>query len=89
MNLEHFRRSPGGRLIEIPHGGRPYAAFVPDQLPPPLSMALELLRRSTVAAYAIGELAALGGQLANPHLLIGPFLSREAVSSSRIEGTHP
>jgi len=87
MNLEHFRQSPSGRLIEVPHGERAYAVFVPNPLPPPLNIDLELLRRSAEAAYAIGELAALGRRLANPHLLIGPFLRREAVSSSRIEGT--
>ena len=35
----------------------------------------------------MGELAGVGGMLPNPHLLIRPFLSREAVLSSRIEGT--
>jgi len=42
---------------------------------------------SADAAYALGELAALGRTIANPHLLIGPFVRREAVLSSRIEGT--
>ena len=36
---------------------------------------------------ALGELAGVGRMLANPHLLIRPFLRREAVASSRIEGT--
>ncbi len=35
----------------------------------------------------MGELAGLGRRLPNPHLLIRPFLRREAVLSSRIEGT--
>jgi Fic family protein len=34
----------------------------------------------------MGELAGLGRAMPNPHLLIGPFLRREAVLSSRIEG---
>ncbi|WP_343412699.1 Fic/DOC family N-terminal domain-containing protein [Candidatus Amarolinea dominans] len=42
---------------------------------------------SADAAYAVGELAALGRTIVNPHLLIGPFVRREAVLSSRIEGT--
>lgn len=87
MNLEHFRQSPSGRLVEVPHGDQPYAAFVPNPLPPRLSIDIELLREATEASYALGELAALGRRLANPHLLIGPFIRREAVSSSRIEGT--
>jgi Fic family protein len=35
----------------------------------------------------LGELAGLGRAMPNPDLLIGPFLRREAVLSSRIEGT--
>ena len=39
------------------------------------------------ADRALGELAGLGRSLPNPHLLIRPFVRREAVLSSRIEGT--
>jgi Fic family protein len=39
------------------------------------------------AASALGELKGLGHHLSNPHLLIAPFIRREAVLSSRIEGT--
>ena len=35
----------------------------------------------------IGRLAGEGGRLPNPHVLIRPFIRREAVLSSRIEGT--
>ncbi len=35
----------------------------------------------------IGKLAGEGGRLPNPHILIRPFARREAVLSSRIEGT--
>jgi Fic family protein len=35
----------------------------------------------------VGQLAGEGTRLPNPHLLIRPFLRREAVLSSRIEGT--
>jgi Fic family protein len=39
------------------------------------------------ADRALGELAGLGRTLPNPNLLIRPFIRREAVLSSRIEGT--
>jgi Fic family protein len=35
----------------------------------------------------VGQLAGEGGRLPNPHLLIRPFIRREAVLSSKIEGT--
>ena len=39
------------------------------------------------ADSALSELSGLGRQLPNPHLLIAPYVRREAVLSSRIEGT--
>lgn len=48
-----------------------------------MGLALSLSR----ADAALSELSGLGGQLPNPHLLISPYIRREAVLSSRIEGT--
>jgi Fic family protein len=62
-------------------------AFVPDPLPPKLTWTPSLLRSLSEADRLIGWLAGEGGRLANPHLLMRPFLTREAVLSSRIEGT--
>ena len=47
----------------------------------------QLTRLNAEAERAVGELAGLGRMLPNPHLFIRPFLRREAVLSSRIEGT--
>jgi Fic family protein len=41
----------------------------------------------SAADQSLGELAGAGRRLPNPHLLIRPFIRREAVLSSRIEGT--
>src|SRR3989449_5082454 len=46
-----------------------------------------LFRSLSDADRLIGRLAGEGGRLQNPHLLIRPFVRREAVLSSRIEGT--
>jgi len=45
------------------------------------------VRALSDADRLIGRLAGEGGRLPNPHLLIRPFVRREAVLSSRIEGT--
>jgi len=87
MDIELLRNSPSGRLVRAGPNDAAYWAFVPNPLPPDLPPDVELMRASTDAAYALGELAALGRTIANPHLLIGPFVRREAVLSSRIEGT--
>ena len=39
------------------------------------------------ADVVLSELAGLGRNFPNPHLLIAPYVRREAVLSSRIEGT--
>jgi Fic family protein len=73
-----------GRIIRTPQG---YSAFVPDPLPPRIEFGDRLVRALSDADRAIGRLAGEGGRLPNPHLLIRPFVRREAVLSSRIEGT--
>lgn len=75
---------PAGRLVRCPEG---YSAFVPDPLPPTLTWSPRLVGALSAADRAVGRLAGEGGRLPNPHLLIRPFLRREAVLSSRIEGT--
>jgi Fic family protein len=76
-------RAPGRQIRAV--GG--YTAFIPDPLPPPLAWTPDLVRALSDADRLIGRLAGEGGRLPNPHLLIRPFVRREAVLSSRIEGT--
>jgi Fic family protein len=71
-------------LIRQPSG---YSAFVPNPLPPALEWTPALVRSLSDADRAVGKLAVEGARLLNPHLLIRPFVRREAVLSSRIEGT--
>lgn len=73
-----------GRKVHCPGD---YWAFVPNPLPPALSWTPDLVMRLSEADRAVGRLAGEGSRLSNPHLLIRPFVRREAVLSSRIEGT--
>ncbi len=73
-----------GRWVQRPGG---YRAFLPDPLPPTLHWTPALTRALSDADLVLGRLAGEGRQLPNPHLLIRPFIRREAVLSSRIEGT--
>jgi Fic family protein len=87
MNPESFKNTPSGRLIKTGEGTSVYYALVPNPLPPELTIDSVLLRTLSDADRALGELAGLGRTMPNPQLLIGPFIRREAVLSSRIEGT--
>lgn len=87
MNPERFRNSSSGQLLRVGQGEAAYWAFVPAPLPPDLPADWELTRTLSAADRALSELSGLGRTMPNPHLLIGPFVRREAVLSSRIEGT--
>lgn len=84
MQPSDFRKNRYGRLVKSPQG---YWAYVPSPLPPDIKITLNLVRQLSEADRAVSELAGITRTLPNPHLLIGPFIRREAVLSSRIEGT--
>lgn len=79
-----FSDDRAGRLV--PHE-RGYWAFVPFPLPPEIQLTWSLVNEISAADRGLSELAGIGRALPNPYLLIRPFVSREAVLSSRIEGT--
>jgi Fic family protein len=84
MDLEAFCHSPAGRLVHTPGG---YWAFVPHPRPPAIQWTPDLVAVLSEADRALGERSGLGRSLLKPHLPIRPFIRREAVLSSRIEGT--
>ncbi len=84
MDTALFKKSPSGKLVRATGG---YWAFVPGSLPPKLEWDDALVTAMSKADIALGTLSGLGETLPNPHLLIYPFIRREAVLSSRIEGT--
>jgi len=84
MRTEDFTSVMPGSLVAIGGG---LHAYKPNPLPPVLTLSLPESRLLSEAEHALGELSGAGSMLPNPDLLIRPFLRREAVLSSRIEGT--
>lgn len=84
MHPNEFSSNAPGRVIKTPQN---YWAFVPDPLPPSIEIDWSLASLLSNADRALSELAGAARTLPNPHLLLGPFIRREAVLSSRIEGT--
>lgn len=76
--------SPSGRWVKTLEG---YRAFHPSPLPPEIVWTPKLVRALSHADRLLGRLAGEGRRLPTPHLLIRPFVQREAVYSSRVEGT--
>jgi Fic family protein len=76
-----------GRPLRVGQGDASYWAFAPAPIPRQVELSASTILELSEADRAVGALAGLGGQLPNPHILISPYLRREAVASTRIEGT--
>ena len=62
-----------------------YLAFVPAPLPPELKWTPRLIGALSDADRLVGRLAGQGGRLPNPHILIRPFVQREAAEQFHYE----
>ncbi|HEY8775077.1 MAG TPA: Fic family protein [Gaiellaceae bacterium] len=87
MDPARFASQRAGRVIVAQPGPTQYHAFLPARIPRELDFTTDLVAQLSRADQALGNLAALGGFLPNPHVLINPYVRREAVASTRIEGT--
>jgi len=84
MNPNDFHSREAGQVILTPKG---YYAFLPAPLPPNLDWSSLLVTALSEAERNLSRLATLAGAFPFPRLLVQPFMRREAVLSSRIEGT--
>ena len=82
-NIGRFTK-PNGKF-EANSDGQP--TFIPQELPPTVRYDRELIALLVKAERKVGELKGKGSELENPHILIRAYLKKEAVLSSKIEGT--
>jgi len=85
MNPKDFRNPEVGKALMTQAG---YWAFIPTHLPPNLNWPLPVVSALSEAERDLSKLTTLAGAVPFPRLLIQPFVRREAVLSSRIEGIH-
>lgn len=92
MDVERFKDSPIGRLVEVTvsDAGRDYHhfAYVPEPLPSKIDLSPNTQRFHDEALLALGRLDGLAGRLPEPALLARPAIREEAVSTSALEGTY-
>ena len=86
MELEAYAPTPFGEARRTP-GRHGYVAYFPATIPRTLDLPASTVRLLADAEGALGQLAGVGRLIRNPDLLIRPYLLREALSSTRIEGT--
>ena len=84
MDISKLSKSPAGRTVKAPQG---YWAFLPHALPPKVEYTSWLVSSLSEADRALGALEGMGRILPNANLLVMPYMRREAVLSSKIEGT--
>jgi Fic family protein len=85
LDIGDFSPRKPGQLVLIPEGGY---AFVPDPLPPRANLlTTDVVLALSEAEAELGRLDGVASNLPNPEIVIAPFLRKEAVLSSRIEGT--
>jgi Fic family protein len=86
MDLSAYKSTPFGEARRT-IGRHGYIAYFPAPIPRRVELPASTIRMLADAEASLGRLAGVGQLLPNPHLLIRPYLMREALSSTRIEGT--
>jgi Fic family protein len=86
VEKDRYADTPFGRAAATA-GMHGYVAYFPRSIPRSVELTPDNLLRLADAEAALGRLAGAGRLLPDPQLLVGPYLRREAVSSTRIEGT--
>ena len=84
MKKTDFSNQAPGKVIRTLNG---YAAFIPDPLPPETEWSNKLLAALSQADRSLARLAEVGNTFPVPHVVVRPFIRKEAVLSSQIEGT--
>ncbi|QDT14988.1 Fic family protein [Alienimonas californiensis] len=95
MNRDAFTADAPGELVSIRlpsrRPGGPWEedwSFIPHPLPPDWEFPAQLWPLLAAAKERVGVLEGLSRLLPDPTVLLRPLVAREAVLSSKIEGTH-
>ena len=87
MERDDFDEAAPGEVVPTTTPRGTYSAFRPDPLPPSISTE-QLITPLAEATQALGRLHGIGPRVGSREILIEPFIRKEALESSQIEGTH-
>ena len=87
MDAARFADSIFGSATREPGNKSGFTYYLPKPIPRQLDLSAGVVSALSDADAALGLLQGLGMLITDPSLLIGPYLRREALASSRIEGT--
>ncbi len=87
MDASRYIESAFGKPWREPGNTWAFTYYLPNKIPRELNLSPRVVAAMSDADAALGHLQGLGMVVTDPSLLIGPYLRREALASSRIEGT--
>lgn len=87
MDATRFADSIFGSATREPGNKLGFTYYLPRPIPREITMSASVINALSEADAALGHLQGLSALITDPSLLIGPYLRREALASSRIEGT--
>jgi Fic family protein len=88
VDAERYKATEFGQATRRPGDKWAFTYYLPKPIPRLLTLDSETVLLLSEADNALGHLQGLGRLIPEPDLLVGPFLTREAIASSRIEGTN-
>jgi Fic family protein len=87
MDRDDFDENAPDEIVPTTTETGTFSAFKPDPLPPEID-AEALITPLADATQALGRLHGIGPRVGSREILIEPFIRKEALESSQIEGTH-
>ena len=87
MDRDDFEETAPGEIVPTTTPKGTFSAFKPDPLPPTINTD-KLITPLAEATQASGRLHGIGPRVGSREILIEPFIRKEALESSQIEGTH-
>ncbi len=88
MNRNDFDDKSPGKLVEITASWGKDCSFIPDPVPKDWEFSGDLWPLLAEVKQKLGMLEGIGRTLPNPGILLKPIADREAIRSSRLEGTY-
>ncbi|GAB3816587.1 Fic family protein [Micromonospora zhanjiangensis] len=87
MDPEKFTSQEFGEVTKQPGEDWAFWYFRPHAVPREITLSMDTILLLSGADAALGRLSGVGRLLPDPGVLVRPYLTREALASSRIEGT--